>query len=46
MVKQFQNDCVQSSFSIQILEIFERDGYVKSTMCPIAQGKRFERENH
>ena len=28
MVKHFQNDCAGSSFSIQILEIFEEDGYV------------------
>ena len=31
MIKHFRNDCVESSFSIQILKIFEGDGYVNGT---------------
>ena len=46
MIKNFRNDYVGSSFSIQVLEIFEGNGYVNGTVCPIAQEQRLEREDH
>ena len=46
MIKHFWNDCVESSFSIQVLEIFEGAGYVNGTLCPIAREKRLEQKDH
>lgn len=33
MVKHFQNGSLRSSFSIQMVGIFEDDGYVNGTVC-------------
>ena len=46
MIKHFRNDCVESSFSIQILKIFEGDGYVNGTFCPITQEKGLGLKDH
>ena len=46
MIKHFRNDCEGSSFSIQILEVFESNGYFSGSVCPIAREKRLEREEH
>ena len=46
MIKHFWNDFIGSSFSIQMLEIFEGDGYVNGTVCPQALEERPEREDH
>ena len=44
MIMHFWHDCVGSSFSIQILEVFEGDDYVNGTVCPIARKRRLEPE--
>ena len=44
MIMHFRHDCVGSSFSIQILEVFEGDDYVNGTVCPIARKRRLEPE--
>ena len=46
MIKHFRNDCVGSSFSIQIHKKFESDGYPNGTGCPIAREIRLEQEDH
>ena len=48
MTKYFRNDHVRSSFSIQILEIFEGDSHVNGKVCPIPiTGKKIlERKDH
>ena len=46
MIKYFRNYCVRYSSSIQILKIFEADGYVNDKVCPIAREKRVERKDH
>ena len=46
LMKHFRNDCVVSSFSIEILDIFEDDSYVTGRLSPIAREKRIEREDH
>lgn len=46
MINNFWNDCVGPSFSIQILETFEDNGYVNGTVYSIAWEKRIERKSH
>ena len=46
MINKFWNDCVGPSFSVQILEIFEDNGYVNGTVCSITWEKRIERKSH
>ena len=46
MIKHYKEDCVGSSFSIQVLEVFPGSGYVNNKVCPIDRAKRLEREDY
>ena len=44
-IKHYRNDCVGSSFFIQILEVFQGSGYINGQLCTTAREKRLERED-
>ena len=46
MIKHFRDSCPGAGFNIQIVEIFDGNGYSNNKVCPIAREKRITREDH
>ena len=46
MIKHFRNDCVESSFAIEILEVLEGDGNVNGIASLIAKENRLGWEDY
>ena len=45
MIEHFRDACPGASFDIQVVEIFNGDGYVDRKVCPAARKERVDREN-